>query len=359
MTVQVGKLTVRTPRRGAGRDAGFRVHADRSCAHSTCTPQACPVAPCSSCAGWSLGPASAPGGPGPPALSSAGMRPPGGLPVPASAKAVLFDDEVELLTCFTADLVRDVASRRWYWRPIGSRLEAGRGRGADRSLGCGMCAGCRAASPALQARCLQRRNPPVSAAGGPGVAGAAGGLRHRRTTSHAGTSPPASNPWYAGTGQPSGPPVAASPPPDPPGRVSFRPPPSTRTPRRSWGWRCRCTTLPPSCADPPTSSAWRTGGQPLAAPTGGTPRRQAARCLRLSAHPLEAAPAEDGPREPAGSPRLLARLRHWPADIPHRRVRFARRRRPNRCRSLTQRPAKSRWPCRPVRRPLQGLTTLG
>ena len=121
MTVQVGKLTVRTAQPGAGRDAGFRVRSESLLRSLDLHPPGLPersvlivrrmeLAPVDGTTAQRTRAALAD-------LRRTAARPAAG-PVEASANAVLFGDEVELLTCLTADLVHGVADRRWYWREI-------------------------------------------------------------------------------------------------------------------------------------------------------------------------------------------------------------------------------------------------
>ncbi|MGA2829027.1 MAG: hypothetical protein ABSF03_23275 [Streptosporangiaceae bacterium] len=130
MTVQVGKLTVRTARPGAGRDAGFRVRSESLLRSLDLHPPGLPersvlvvrrmeLAPVDGTTAQRTRAALAD-------LRRGAARPAAG-PVEASAGAVLFDDEVELLTCLTADVVRGTAGRRWYWREIVPVFSAGRG----------------------------------------------------------------------------------------------------------------------------------------------------------------------------------------------------------------------------------------
>jgi hypothetical protein len=118
MNVQVGKLTVR----GSRRDVGFRVRAESRLRSLDLHPSGLsrhailivrrlelPAVDHSSAqrARADLD-----------RLCQAAARPAAG-PVAASAPVVLFRDEVELLACFTSDLVRGVAGQHWYWRRIG------------------------------------------------------------------------------------------------------------------------------------------------------------------------------------------------------------------------------------------------
>ena len=121
MTVQVGKLTVRTAQRGAGRDAGFRVRTESRLRSLDLYPPGLPdravlvvrrmdLARVDGSTARRTRAALA-------GLRQGAPRPAAG-PVGASANAVLFGDEVELLACLTADLADGVASRRWYWRAV-------------------------------------------------------------------------------------------------------------------------------------------------------------------------------------------------------------------------------------------------
>jgi hypothetical protein len=127
MTIQVGKLAVHTNHRGARGDVGFRMRAEAFLRSLDLEPTGLPDRAVLIARRMELGP----GGAAHRARAALAefrrdaARPAAG-PVPASAKAVLFEDEAELLTCFTADVVRGVASR-WYWQQISSRLEADRG----------------------------------------------------------------------------------------------------------------------------------------------------------------------------------------------------------------------------------------
>lgn len=127
MTVRVGKLTVRTAQPGAGRDAGFRVRNESLLRSLDLQPAGLPeravlvvrrmeLAPVDRMTAQRTRAALAD-------LRRVAGRPAAG-PVEASANAVLFEDEVELLTCLTADLVHGVAGRRWYWREIISVISA-------------------------------------------------------------------------------------------------------------------------------------------------------------------------------------------------------------------------------------------
>ncbi len=130
MTVRVGKLIVRTTQRGAGRDAGFRVRSESLLRSADLLPPGLPERAILVVRRLEL-----------PALDGtaaqrtitalsdlrrAAARPASG-PVGTSASAVLFGDEVELLTCLTADLAHGVAGQRWYWREIMPAVPAGGG----------------------------------------------------------------------------------------------------------------------------------------------------------------------------------------------------------------------------------------
>lgn len=121
MTVQVGKLTVRTAQGGAARDAGFRVRTESLLRSLELQPPGLPerailivrrmeLAQVDGSTAQRTRAALAD-------LRRRAARPPAG-PVDGSAGAVLFDDQVELLTCLTADLVHGTACARWYWREI-------------------------------------------------------------------------------------------------------------------------------------------------------------------------------------------------------------------------------------------------
>ena len=130
MTVRVGKLIVRTTQRGAGCDAGFRVRSESLLRSADLLPPGLPERAILVVRRLEL-----------PALDGtaaqrtitalsdlrhAAARPASG-PVGTSASAVLFGDEVELLTCLTADLAHGVAGQRWYWREIMPTVPAGGG----------------------------------------------------------------------------------------------------------------------------------------------------------------------------------------------------------------------------------------
>ncbi len=123
MSVQVGKVTVRAAR----RDAGFRVRAESRLRSLDLHPPGLPGHAILIVRRLEL-----------PAADRAtaqrartdldrlhrtAARPAAG-PVAANGQAVLFRDEVELLACLTADLVRGVAYRRWYWRHIRPAMAA-------------------------------------------------------------------------------------------------------------------------------------------------------------------------------------------------------------------------------------------
>jgi hypothetical protein len=117
VNVQVGKLTVP----GSRRDAGFRVRTESRLRSLDLHPPSLPGHAILIVRRLEL-----------PAADRAAARQarialdrlgqtaarPAAGPVAADAPVVLFRDEVELLACLTADLVRGVAYRRWYWRHI-------------------------------------------------------------------------------------------------------------------------------------------------------------------------------------------------------------------------------------------------
>ena len=119
MSVQVGKLTVRAPRRGAGRDAGFRIRAESRLRSLDLCPAGLPAHAILIVRRLVLPAADRPTAQqartGLDRLRETAARPAAG-PVTADAQAVLFGDEAELLACLTADLVHGVAGQRWYWR---------------------------------------------------------------------------------------------------------------------------------------------------------------------------------------------------------------------------------------------------
>ena len=127
MNVQVGTLTVRATRRGAGRDAGFRVRTESRLRSLDLHPRGLPGH-----AILIVGRLELPAADRATAqqartaldrLRQAAARPAAG-PVAADTQAVLFNDEVELLACLTADLVRGAASHRWYWRHVRPAMAA-------------------------------------------------------------------------------------------------------------------------------------------------------------------------------------------------------------------------------------------
>ena len=134
MTVQVGKLTVRTAQRGAARDAGFRVRSESLLRSLELQPPGLPeravlivrrmkLARIDGTSAQRTRDALAD-------LRRRAARPLAG-PVEASADAVLFGDEAELLTCLTSDLVHGTARGRWYWQKIlPARSAEGAGRAA-------------------------------------------------------------------------------------------------------------------------------------------------------------------------------------------------------------------------------------
>ena len=121
MTVQVGKLTVRTAQRGAGRDAGFRVRTESRLRSLDLHPPGLPDRAVLVVRRMDL--ARVDGSTAQRTRAALadlrqGAPRPAAAPVGASANAVLFRDEAEFLTCLTADLAHGVASRRWYWRAV-------------------------------------------------------------------------------------------------------------------------------------------------------------------------------------------------------------------------------------------------
>ena len=98
-------------------------------------------------------------------------------PVAADAQAVLFGDEVELLACLTADLVRGVASQRWYWRQIDlvRARRPGGGPGGRLAQGCALAAG--QLRPPPRARGQASPVAALPAGGGPGATGLLSCLR--------------------------------------------------------------------------------------------------------------------------------------------------------------------------------------
>ncbi len=133
MTVRVGKLTVRAAQRGAGRDAGFRVRSESLLRSLQLQPPGLPERAVLVVRRMKLGPVDGTTGERTRAaladLRRVAARPAAG-PVEPSADAVLFEDEAELLTCLTADLVHGVAGRRWYWRQIVPSISAEAGAAA-------------------------------------------------------------------------------------------------------------------------------------------------------------------------------------------------------------------------------------
>jgi hypothetical protein len=127
MTVQVGKLTVRTAQRGAGRDAGFRVRSESLLRSLDLQPPGLPERAVLVVRRMKLGLVDGTTAERTRAsladLRRVAARPAAGSVEP-SADAVLFEDEAELLTCLTADLVHGVAGRRWYWREIVPSISA-------------------------------------------------------------------------------------------------------------------------------------------------------------------------------------------------------------------------------------------
>ena len=130
MPVRVGKLTVRTIQRGAAHDAGFRVRTESLLRSLDLQPPGLPgrtilvvrrieLAAIDGSTGQCARTAIA-------EASRVAVRPAAG-PVAASAGAVVFGDEVELLVCLTSDLVHGVAHRRWYWRQVAPVVSGGGG----------------------------------------------------------------------------------------------------------------------------------------------------------------------------------------------------------------------------------------
>ncbi len=130
MPVRVGKLTVRTIQRGAAHDAGFRVRTESLLRSLDLQPPGLPgrtilvvrrieLAAIDGTTGQCARTAIA-------EASRVAVRPAAG-PVAASAGAVVFGDEVELLVCLTSDLVHGVAHRRWYWRQVDPVVSGGGG----------------------------------------------------------------------------------------------------------------------------------------------------------------------------------------------------------------------------------------
>ena len=291
MTVQVGKLTVRTAQRGAGRDAGFRVRTESRLRSLDLYPPGLPdravlvvrrmdLARVDGSTAQRTRAALA-------GLRQGAPRPAAG-PVGASANAVLFGDEVELLACLTADLADGVASRRWYWRAV---LPAASAEGGT----------------ALAAAWMSRiRWLPASLARLPEPeARSAVSLLSRPDTSRVLQALLAAFgvEEHPALRSPPGPPDPAEPlaAPDQPapaggwrtrrGGDGYRPPPCTRRPRPSWGWRSPSTTPRPSCAGPPTRSAWRPGGQQATMPTGHRPRPEGPRAREARREPPRQDPA--------------------------------------------------------------------
>jgi hypothetical protein len=126
VNVQVGTLTVR----GSRRDDGFRARAESRLRSLDLHPPGLPGHAILIVRRLELPAADRTSAQqarsGLDRLRQAAARPADGL-VAASAPAVLFRDEVELLACLTADLVRGAASHRWYWRQIVPARPAGPG----------------------------------------------------------------------------------------------------------------------------------------------------------------------------------------------------------------------------------------
>ena len=289
MTVQVGKLTVRTAQRGAGRDAGFRVRTESRLRSLDLRPPGLPdravlvvrrmdLARVDGSTAQRTRAALA-------GLRQGAPRPAAG-PVGASASAVLFGDEVELLACLTADLADGVASRRWYWRAV---LPAASAEGGT-ALAAAWMSRIRwlpgQPRPAPRARGEERRVPPLPAGHVEGAAGPAGRLRGRRAACPAFATGPTraqrshwphrhqpaqAGGWWTRHGG-----------------DGYRPPPCTRRPRPSWGWRSPSTTPRPSCAGPPTRSGWRPGGRAPGDANG--PQAPAGRAARPGGPPGTASP---------------------------------------------------------------------
>jgi len=169
MSVQVGKLTVRTARPGAGRDAGFRVRAESRLRSLDLEPPGLPdravlivrqlTLPSAGAATAQQARATLAG------LRRAADRPAAG-PVGAAAVAVLFRDEVELLTCLTSDILHGTAGRRWYWRQIAPvTVPAGAGLAAAWTARPRWLPACLARLPAAEAcAAVARLTVPTAAA---------------------------------------------------------------------------------------------------------------------------------------------------------------------------------------------------
>ena len=119
MTVQVGRLTVRTTSPGAANDAAFRVRHEAWLRALDLEPPG--LAERSVLVVRRLDLVDAGAGSEVRSkladLRRAAARPSTG-PVGPDAQAVLFADQVDLLCCLTADLVAGAADGRWYWRQI-------------------------------------------------------------------------------------------------------------------------------------------------------------------------------------------------------------------------------------------------
>jgi hypothetical protein len=134
MNIQVGKLAVRSARRGAGFDAASRVRIESRLRSLDMQPPGLSEHAVLIVRRMELGLVDG--------VTAQRVRialdeirrmaaHPARGPVAASAQAVLFADEVELLACLTADLIHGVAHDRWYWRRV-CRAVAG-DRGAELS----------------------------------------------------------------------------------------------------------------------------------------------------------------------------------------------------------------------------------
>ena len=136
MPVQVGKLTVRTVQRGAGHDAGFRVRTESLVRSLDLQPPGLPERTILVVRRMELAQIDATTAHrARAALADLRRRAarPLANPVDASAGAVLFANQVELLTCLTSDLMHGAAGGRWYWREIIPTVSA-RGIGGGAGL---------------------------------------------------------------------------------------------------------------------------------------------------------------------------------------------------------------------------------
>jgi hypothetical protein len=130
MSVQVGKLTVHAASRRAGCDASFRVRAEAQLRALDMQHAGLPERAILIVRRLELGVMDRTAAQRVRAALDetrrAAERPAFG-PVGASARAVLFGDQVELLACLTTDLVHGTARERWYWRQICPTVAGGRG----------------------------------------------------------------------------------------------------------------------------------------------------------------------------------------------------------------------------------------